>query len=234
MYKTKYNLRDSNVKTKFNIILDIDETLVHTHDELQHITENQILTDPQFINIKSRIYILKFEDGDNMWGVFRPYAKEFLSFCFSYFDKVIIWSAGTKDYVDLVVKNLFKNLDRPDLVYSKNDCVFVKKDPIYKPLSKIMLAHPELGLTENNTLFLDDRSHTFEKNPNNAIQIPPFDSESNHPKIKRKIVLSKSKILDDDRTLLELIEFFKSDQVLGAKDVRDIDKSQIFTRKLRR
>ena len=29
-------------------------------------------------------------------GIYRPYLKEFLEFCFDYFDGIVIWSAGKK------------------------------------------------------------------------------------------------------------------------------------------
>lgn len=206
--------------TNKNIVLDIDETLVYSHEEVDNLVKLGLFTNNKLMYLRSRVYVLDLEDGA-MWGVIRPHAEEFLGFCADYFDKVIIWSAGTEDYVKKIVKFLFKDLRKPDLIYTREDCDFENEEPRFKPLSKLMKQEPWLNLTEKNTLFVDDRSHTFKFNEKNAIHIPEFD-----PSVKDKIYLKK---LDaNDNCLMDIIEWLSTDEVVSCTDVRQLDKSKIF------
>ena len=63
-----------NLKRKYNLILDIDETLIHCNN----------------INNKLRI-------------ILRPYLKFFLDYCYQYFN-VGYWTIGVKDYCNGVLK----------------------------------------------------------------------------------------------------------------------------------
>jgi len=224
MYKTLRDRVRPESLTDKNIILDIDETLIYSQEEIEDFKKLGVFSNPELLNLRERIYILKFPDG-NMWGMKRPYVEDFLIFCFSYFKRVIIWSAGTEDYVQKLVKHLFKDLFMPDLIYSKEDCVFVKNRPTYKPLKLMMEKEKWLGLTEQNTLFIDDYHKTFKNNPENAVHIPKFNFV---PEDLKDFLDFES--MSKEESLRELMKWLMRPEVIKSKDVRILDKSNIFSR----
>jgi len=223
-----YSLRKETPirSTEWAVVIDIDETLIYSTPEIEQIKKTQILS-KENLSTLHRLFTMKFEDGA-VWGITRPFAKEFVGFCRKFFKTVIIWSAGEKEYVHNIVKFLFRDIDPPDLIYTRNDCMFVKKEPKLKPLSKLIQNEPQLNLKEATTLFIDDREHTFVKNPDNAIHIPEFspvnyrdsDSEEESPEMD----LSKIKLEDD--SLLKIVLWLKKNA--AAEDVRLLDKKSIF------
>lgn len=72
----------------------------------------------------------------------RPHLNEFLTFCSTYFKKVIIWSAGTRTYVDSVVEQIFRGIKPPDHIFNFDHCEVVRDDngdliSYSKPLRKL-------------------------------------------------------------------------------------------------
>src|SRR3989304_1474697 len=113
--------RPKNPRSDKVIVLDIDETLVHTFED------HEIFNDSNLLELKRRIYHIEIIDIDRshvrgsgfvyqMSGIMRPYMKEFLEFCFKYFRFVTIWSAGTYSYVHSIVNEIFRDLPYPDVV----------------------------------------------------------------------------------------------------------------------
>ena len=84
------------------IVLDLDQTVIATQDDIQSLHNLKILSNPQLISLRNRSYYISVEDLEkpgigtkyDFWGVTRPHIHEFLIFCFSYFKIVAIWSAG--------------------------------------------------------------------------------------------------------------------------------------------
>lgn len=253
MYRTLSDQIRSTPLTNKNIILDIDETLVYSHDEIDKLKKLGLFSDPKFISTRERIYVLRFKDKkENIWGVKRPYIEKFLVFCFSYFKRVIIWSAGTEDYVKKLVEHLFQDLRKPDLIYTREDCIMEtvdgKERPTIKPLNKLMEKEPWLNLTPENTIFIDDTPHTFKSNPENAIHIPKFnigmdvDEESgseseteseteSESESDSENILSSDSIFKEENSLSELIEWFMKPEIMNTKDIRSLNKN-IFSRKV--
>ncbi len=195
--------------TNKNIILDLDDTLVNTRESIDTI-EQIDLVDP---DARKRFYSL-FLPGDyyHVWGMMRPGCKEFLSFCFDYFDKVIVWSAGDDKYVKSMVERLFEGLPEPDGVFSRQYCETDGTNTT-KPLLKLQPHYPNLDLT--NSLIVDDRDHnSLTCNPDNAVIIPPY--------------------TQDDDALYKLMEWLLRPEVRRSSDVRTLDKTQIFTQPLPR
>jgi len=71
------------------LVLDIDETLVHTFDDGERINKNMIWNDPNLLELRRRIYEIELIDiagirgkGDyyKMSGIMRPYLKNILIF----------------------------------------------------------------------------------------------------------------------------------------------------------
>tara|TARA_R100000664_G_C2748190_1_gene135648 strand:+ start:816 stop:1505 length:690 start_codon:yes stop_codon:yes gene_type:complete len=212
------------------IILDIDATLVHTHGEIEKYKLLEIFSDSDKIKYRKKLYSMKLYDvsGDPglgnitvLSGIYRPYLKEFLDFCFIYFDKVIIWSAGRKKYVEKMCQIMFPLEDQPDDILTYNDCDLSRGvDNLKKPISKVFKRHPEMNY--KNTFIVDDRDDTFSLNSENGIQIPEYESDlsvediTSHP----------------DDNLLKLIAWFSSKKIMNCKDIRKLDKSDIFKKSL--
>ena len=73
------------------IVLDLDETLVHSKFDNEIIKKNNLLKDPKYINLHNRLYTISLSDT-YVWGITRPYLYYFLNFCFDYFNHVIIFN----------------------------------------------------------------------------------------------------------------------------------------------
>ena len=223
---------DIRVKTKTNktIVLDLDETLVHTistGDDFNTVAVLQslnIFDDPKYLDLRKRIYRFTLRDAmgakgsgnkDIFWGITRPHVEDFLIFCFSYFSKVIVWSAGVKPYVEKIVDFLFQGLPRPNLVLTRKDLPKGRHD---KPL-EVVFSHSEAeGSNLTNTLIIDDKKSVFATpNPSNGIRIPEY--------IPSPTIISLSA---DDIALQQISQWFLTPEIMNAKDVRLVSKDNIF------
>jgi len=199
-----------------NIILDLDETLVHTMDvRLPTGKEGRLLTE----KYKDKLYIIDTVTVNNtnqikyekLWGLTRPGLNEFMNFCFNNFNYVIIWSAGTERYVKDTVNRTLCDLKCPRYVFTQKDCYADEEGYLSKPISYLKSNNPELiGLDLNNTLLIDDRKSNFESEPHNGIQIPEFNPDK------------------EDIALYDLIKWFKSNDFRRSIDVRTLNKKSIF------
>lgn len=138
-----------------NVILDIDETLIHT------------------IEIKSAsgqesIFLI------NM----RPHLKQFLEFLFKHYN-VAIWTAGSEDYAKQVLSEIMtkEQIEKLIFVYNSKNCTWRRNSDgelkIIKNLKKI-----EKKMQLERTVIVDDMPQTAVKNYGNLISIPAFDDET--------------------------------------------------------
>jgi TFIIF-interacting CTD phosphatase-like protein len=205
------------------IILDIDETLVHSSEDYLQLMRLRPFNDPAMLDLRPRMYNLSlngYNKPPNVWGITRPHVEEFLLFCIGYFSKVCIWSAGIPEYVRQIVDLIFPIGFKPDAVYNRSHCHYAQNGELFKPIEK--MAHDEGWekiLRLDNTFFVDDRPQVFFKNPDNGILIPPYEPSGSY-----------YNYIQDDPTLPELMEWLMKPEVLQAKDVRLLDKSRIFSR----
>jgi hypothetical protein len=214
------------------IVLDIDATLVHTHGDLEDFKMLKIYKDDEQLEMRRKLYDMRIIDvSDNpgegeitdLAGIYRPYLKEFLEFCFNYFSGIVIWSAGKKKYVEKMCEFMFPLKKHPILIFNYDDCEGDENDIIIKPLEKLY-NHPRCKgkLNETNTFVLDDRSETFSMNKRNGIMIPEFESDMsvedicNHPDIE----------------FLKLMSWLSLKEVKECKDIRKLNKKNIFSTKL--
>lgn len=214
--------------TKHGIIFDLDETLVHSFENAYNdLKELQILTNPKFADLRSRVYSFTVEEmgeqrgsGDDIqiWGITRPHLKKFLNFCFSYFSFVAVWSAGMKKYVENITSFIFRDIHPPKVVFSAPDCEKNPDESTLKPIEK-MLSRFNIPLS--SVFILDDKVYTANRNPDNLINIPEYNPS---PTI--------SSLRQDDETLLKLIFWFLQPNVINSNDVRTLDKRYIFLRTL--
>lgn len=214
-------------KTDKCIVLDLDETLIHTSERISQLEKLQILTNPDYFHLRDRVYILELDDvvdepgtgiTSRMWGVKRPKLYEFLLFCFNHFRIVAVWSAGKSRYVEAICNEIFKDLCDPHIIFTWDHCE-TGEDYLEKPLSKMIEEFNDSRMTLKNTVAIDDRKSTFSNvNLNNGILIPAYDPVMN---IKR--------ISADENRLEQLMDWFKTDEFINCKDVRELSKNNIFT-----
>jgi len=230
-------------KTDKIVILDMDETLIHTVEDQDYeiLKKIGLMENPKYQAYRDRVHIFKLVDivslkgqgfETHMWAILRPGLKEFLIFCCQYFQHVIIWSAGLQDYVVEIITSIFDPLNgicQPAKIWTRKDCESIKieeegdfgdvGDSIdSKPISKIAKALPQLNISLENTWIVDDRLDNFYCNPNNGILIPAY-----RP---RPSILGISRTSDD--ALKKLTEWWDSSECRKAKDVRKLDTSKIF------
>jgi len=203
------------------IILDLDETLVHTREDIQELYSLDVMNNKNLIPYRQSIYNFCLYDLDGkrgssetcMWGTKRPHVDSFISFCFANFSKVCVWTAGTADYAEEIVNALFKsNYRMPDVVWSRNDCQS-GGGILFKPITKMAASYPFITL--ENSIIIDDRRTTFRANVENGILIPPY----------QPLTIGES--FSDDK-LPYLMKWISESGVLTTNDVRTIPKTGIF------
>lgn len=206
-------------RTNKNIVLDMDETIIHTFEKT-----DPSLTESKNEDISHRLFKIKI-DGSNMIGVFRPHLQEFIDFCFSYFKRVFIYSAGEDKYVKSIIEIVFSPMciehilegNRcPTEIWTRESCKTDSKGFLIKPLELLYDRYPDMN--EKNTFIVDDRETTFVKNPDNAIHIPEYVIKPRPGELR----------MDRDNRLKELMKWFMRSEVIFSQDVRKLDKSRIF------
>ena len=228
------------------IMLDLDATLIHTATKDKY---SGIFSEAATIQgLRDRIYHMFIDDvmsntddgfhGEGQrseyWGIERPGLKEFLKWCFSFFDVVGVWSAGQKPYVRAICKKIFvgKGIKSPHIVWTYNECEFQGEGKaMLKDLNK-MVESPEgkkLGMSLSNIVLVDDRMASYNATPNNGILIPPFSPEMFLPSSGKLEGLAET-----EDSLIKLGHWFANSGYFYTSDVRAIDKSSmaIFGREL--
>lgn len=229
-YKSESDKIPTKPLTNKCIVLDLDETLIHSSENINDLLNLEISEYPELITLRKRIYSMQLDDvvdkkgkgiKTELWGITRPYVKEFLITCFSYFKIVAVWSAGQRKYVEAIVDYLFRDIKRPHVVFTYDDCEQSDNRILVKPLQKMIDTVPGLNkyMSLENTFVVDDRASTFTNvNPNNGILIPPY-----------KPLFDIKSLLADDIALRQLSLWFLHRDVMDANDVRILNKSNIFT-----
>lgn len=210
------------------IVLDLDQTLIATQDSISSLKQLGILTNPQYLDLRQRIYYITIEDIEkpgkgskyDYWGITRPHINEFLIFCFSYFKVVAVWSAGKRPYVESIVDHIFRGIRQPHIIFTYDDVVIGPNGHIEKPLINMINSNPiiEQYMSLDNTFALDDNSMTFSQNPDNGILISAYEPPLNINAFYR-----------DDPSLLQLKYWLLQQEVVATKDVKTLDKKSIFS-----
>ena len=213
------------------IVLDLDQTLVATQDEMADYHRLGIGTNPNLLNLRSRVYHIVLENlnqpgagtKSELWGVIRPHTREFLMFCFSYFKIVAVWSAGQRPYVEAIVNVLFQDLPQPHVVFTYDDVVTGPGGYIEKPLSRMIESNPVLRqhMSLERTQALDDNSTTFAQNRRNGVLIPAYEPALNIDAMSR-----------DDHALLQFKYWLLQPRIKSSLNVTTLDTNTIFTTSL--
>lgn len=220
-YATVVLFDNVHAETDKCVILDIDETCVHSYNDKMP----DWLRETQYYDILSNSYDIRPVDAVSdagtgiimpMWGVCRPHLKEFLLFAYKYFKHVLVWSAGARHYVNEVVRVIFSGIPSPTVIYTRDD---IPVGPTTKPLSIILKDKSiiDSGCNLHNTYIVDDRYDYFINNVHNGIQIPAYDP-----------VVEPNALRSDDQSLLVLKWWLSRPLVRQASDIRMLDKSVIF------
>lgn len=222
------------------LILDLDETLVHSWENPQFLESYQIYNDPtvyrKFHPIGSpQICYSMFLDINKkltrIWGLNRPYLYEFLSFASGYFENIIVWSAGAHPYVNEITRYIFleSGLKPPKMIWSRTNCSSYQ-GYFHKPILSLTTelstrSYQTFTINPKDTLILDDKPFTFMENPQSGLLCPVF-----HPGKDRSNKIPTMEDLTDrsDRALLQLKEWLERPEVRNCLDVRTLDKTSIF------
>lgn len=215
-------------KTDRTLVLDLDSCLLVTffeeeegdnHSINPHAELAAIIADAKNQSMRSRFYKLRSKGTDyDFCGLRREYLDQFLSFAFGYFKYVIVWSAGDREYVHAVVKDLFKHHHQPHYVLTRDDLVYADEEDYYKPLSVINKLYPGVA-PRSKTVFIDDKEDNFREDPDNGFTIP-----------KCNIYVDKGRICaGKDGALRSIVGWLMREDVLAAEDIALLDKSDAFS-----
>jgi len=147
-------------KGKITIVLDLDETLIHTTVFPQ---ANQSLA----IDSGGK-------DSIPFFVSLRPNVKELITEL-GHLYEIVIFSSAPKHYVDQIVKEIDPNHCIQHVLY-KESCITIG-GCLVKDLSKL---NRELS----RIIIIDDSSISFMLQPYNAIQIPPWNGDDNDKEIR--------------------------------------------------
>ena len=171
-------------KHKYSLILDLDETLVYTQRNNYRLKINNFNNDK--LTIPKKTIIL------------RPGLHEFLHDMKLLFE-LIIFTSGTPDYVDPIVKMIEKDEKFFDYILYRQHITIDENGDKVKDLSII-------GRDLKNVIIIDDISRYFKLQKKNGICIRPFHGN----------VLSDRKTLKTLNSVLQKIRFDADE----TKDIR--------------
>ena len=182
--------------SKFNIILDLDQTIISAEAE----------EDYDFKKYKEKAKKFTYKDMDGYYIVFeRPGLQSFLTFLFNNFN-VSVWTAASKDYALFVIEKIIINGNKNrklDWIFFSHHCDISKN---MKNGSKdLNLLFKEFGIEDynkNNTVIIDDYDEVYKTQPDNCIIAVPFeftddDSENDDFLKKLQVSLKKFKSTSD-------------------------------------
>jgi TFIIF-interacting CTD phosphatase-like protein len=170
------------------IILDLDETLIHTFSP-EVLVDLNILTDPLLNDLRDRSYILRFynhrKGKEELYaGIMRPHLFEFLDYVLNNFI-VIVHTAGDKDYAHAIVNQIFLRR-KPDYIFSNEDCLH-EGDDFSKPIKRLFERRPVLSQRTriDKIIAIDDRQSNFIYNPKNGILIKAYEPQLTTPGLRK-------------------------------------------------
>lgn len=218
---------NNNALTDYNLVLDLDQTLIYSNENMDTLKELGIMTsrDPRVMALKTRVYVGQVTDaqyrGDGVvrkfWGLKRPFLNEFLLSANSIFKHVIVWSAAEPRYVEEIVRIIFQDLPAPYMVFTAEQTEELDGTSI-KPLSKLYATADAVagGIDETNTLILDDLKLNFRPNPDNGVLIPKYGPP----------YVLESLLQDKDSALLQFRGWILQPKNMRRKDVRELIRAR--------
>jgi len=170
-----------NNKNKKCLVLDLDETLVHS--SFKKVPKADFLVPVDIDGVVHTVYVLK-----------RPYTDEFLKACGEIFE-IVLFTASLAKYAD----PLLDMLDTKGILHHRlfrNSCV--QKDYCYvKDLAK-------LGRKLKDCIIVDNSPQSYIFQPSNAVPIPSwFDDQEDTALLELIPVLEHLAKVDDVRKCLQ-------------------------------
>lgn len=155
-----------------NIILDLDETLIHTAKISNAFSKRLAESVDFWFKINDQYF----------WILKRPGLSVFIDFVYRHFT-VGIWTAAERDYAREVCRNILTNdqISKTKFIYSRNFCYLdsnIQPINFTKPLEKIYQTHPT-SHNQMNTIMIDNNSHVMRYNHHNGIHVPDFTGDPN-------------------------------------------------------
>lgn len=184
---------------KQNIILDLDETLLHSisSEEMKELSDEQI----------EIVSSLKQHNMDDYYTVVeRPGLQNFLDYLFENYN-VSIWTAASKDYALFVVEQLIlQKKDRKlDWIMFSYHCDISKKEKRgSKDLEMLWDVYKMKGYSKSNTIIIDDHPNVYDLQKNNCIYISPFDIDEK-TFAKDKVLSKIQKTMKESKTLTDCV-----------------------------
>ena len=162
------------------LVLDVDETLVHSsenrqlYDAMVEIYQNNFDTLTRIRSLNVRIPSREGRIQNYlMWTLLRPGWDTFLIEARKHFTYLGIYSAGSREYVETCAE-IFSEVVNFDFVLSKDDMLNNSK-----PLSVVLSILPEVVANEDIVL-IDDICENFLANPKNGHEIVAYSPETPH------------------------------------------------------
>jgi len=163
-----------NGKVNFNIVLDLDNTLISS------------LTKEEYENRKTNKNIKFTEICDGMYyTIARPHLEDFLTFIFKHF-QVSVWTAASKDYAIEILKKFItkgkKERKLKSFLYD-NHCEdsIEKVNPNTPKDLKYLYLSKNKKFSQDNTIIVDDHKDVIKNNKNNVIDSKYFDANKKNP-----------------------------------------------------
>lgn len=164
------------------LILDMDETLLHT----------ECFRDIDYLEEGS--YDFKFPLGGGGWSndehwyftIKRPFLDEFMNYAFDNF-KVAIWTAGGSDYASEAISRAGIDKNKLEFFWSRERCTmkYDFESGFSYGVKNLEKVHKSLGWDLNNVLIVDDVQKTAINNYGNLIHIKEFCNDRSDIELKK-------------------------------------------------
>jgi hypothetical protein len=187
LVKSKCKHTNKITKVNFNIVLDLDNTIISslTREEYE---KRKINNTVKFTSICDGIY----------YTLGRPYLEDFLKYIFARFH-VSVWTAASKDYATEIIKKFItKGKKERKLkgflydVHCKESMDNINPKTM-KDLRYLYISNKSYN--KNNTVIIDDLKEVLNNNKKNSIDSEYFNA-SNNSALKDTFLLNLMKDLD--------------------------------------
>lgn len=192
------------------VVFDLDQTLISTFPDHRVLPQLDILTNPDYSDIRDRCYVMSFfssrTNKEEVYaGIERPHLQQLLAYVHDRYN-TIVYTAGEEDYGHAVVRQIFPY--EPEYIFTKYDCLH-EGDEYSKPLKRLFELEPELKrLTSVERMVLvDDREENFKYNqPHQGILVEAYEPE-----------LTIAGLREPDDELMKLIDIFEERKIVGSE-----------------
>lgn len=158
------------------VVWDVDETLCHTHFDERDVAA-KAKESPSFKQHRFFYFTLP-SDSSAVWGSFRHGAAEAIVMLDKYGVRQMIWSAGEREYVNMLARELEALTGvKFAMIYTRDDCdnIYDRKTGVVTTTKNLQALWDRDISSPKSTIMIDNRSDVCVFNPNNHILVPDFD-----------------------------------------------------------